>query len=91
MAIFKDTEEFTIRLEEKDTDWYTLLQFCVCKVNPRYYKNIHIKLSKDNRYELLWESMNENHLWSYPFPKKVKKETIKKLSENLPTYIKVQW
>lgn len=90
MAIFKDTEDFTIRLTEKNTDWYSLLQFCVCKVNPRYYKNIRIKQDlNDKRYTLYWESLNDSHLWCYPFPSKVTKETIEKLKENLPPYITV--
>lgn len=90
MAIFKDNKDTTIILNETDTDWYSLLQFCICKVNPRYYKNIRIQhsYSDKKRYELVWESLNENHLYSYPFPKKVTEKTIKKLKENLPKYIK---
>lgn len=88
MAIFKDTNDFSIILTENDTDWYTLLQFCVCKVNPRYYKNIRINKYYD-RWELKWESLNDSHLWTYPFPKKVKDTTIEKLSEYLPKYIEV--
>ena len=88
MPIFKDTQDFTITLNENNTDWYSLLQFCVCKVNPRYYKNIRIS-KYYNRWELQWESLNDSHLWTYPFLKKVKDSTIEKLAEYLPKYIKV--
>ena len=90
MALFKDTKDFTITLNENDTDWYTLLQFCVCKVNPKYFKNIRISKYYE-RWELQWESLNNSHLWTYPFPQKVTKETIKKLEKQLPQYIKVKW
>lgn len=88
MAIFKDTENFTISLNENNTDWYSLLQFCICKVNPKYYKNIRV-IKYYNRWELQWESLNDSHLWTYPFPTNVKDNTIKKLSEFLPKYIEV--
>lgn len=91
MAIIKDTEDFTIGLTDNHTDWYSLLQFCVCKVNPRYYKNIYIAKDKYGVWWLNWDSLNDNHSWAYNFPKNVSNKTIKKLEKELPTYIKVRW
>lgn len=91
MAIFNDNKE-SIILEKKHTDWYSLLQFVVCKVNPQYYKNIRIEKDNmyENRYTLYWESLNDSHLWCYPFPEKITQKTLKKLQKNIPSYIKME-
>ena len=93
MAIITDGKNFNVSLTNKDSDWYSLLQFCICKVNPRYYKNIKIKKSfcGGRLWCLNWDSLNGNSSYSYPFPSKTKIKTIKKLEENLPNYIKVVW
>lgn len=88
MAIITDGKNFNVSLSNKDSDWFSLLQFCICKVNPRYYKNIRIK--KEINWWLHWSGLNNNP-YCYPFPEQTKDETIRKLEENLPSYIKVIW
>ena len=92
MAIITDSKNFNVSLTNKDSDWFSLLQFCICKVNPRYYKNIRIEYNSFLKmWWLHWDSLNKPYGYSYPFPVKTSKKTMKKLEENLPTYIKVDW
>ncbi len=63
MAIITDGKNFNVSLTNKDSDWYSLLQFCICKVNPRYYKNIEIK--KERIWWLHWSGLNNNVKFPY--------------------------
>ena len=59
MAIITDGKNFNVSLEQKNTDWFSLLQFCVCKVNPRYYTNIRIQYNDFLKmWWLHWDSLN---------------------------------
>lgn len=90
MAIFNDNER-TISLKEHNRDWYTLLQFCVCKVHPSYYKNIRVAYNQTyEEWALYWDSRDGSHTWFYPFPKNLNKNTLRKLKANLPNYITME-
>lgn len=92
MAMIKDGKNFDVSLTEKDTDWFSLLQYCICKVNPRYYQNIRIEYHDFLKtWWLHWDSLNGYMGYSRQFPVRTTVKTIRKLEQNLPSYIRVDW